>query len=74
MALFLILSECWSVSTDFKEDPSVSVGIYFSLMSLYKGQLNKMWYSFSKLFFTERTVILVSFVDSNFTYSQPQFY
>ena len=30
----------WIVSTDFKENPSVSVGIYFSLMSLYKGQLN----------------------------------
>ena len=48
--MFLMLSEIWSVSTDFKESPPVSVGIYFSLMLLYKGHLNKKWYSFSKLF------------------------
>ena len=81
--MFLMLSELSSVSTDFRESPSVSVGIYFSLISLYRGQLNKKWYSLSIFvfcFFTESTVLidcvsrLISFINSNFTYSQPQFY
>ena len=60
--MFLMLSELWSVSAACKENPSVSVGIYFSLMSPYKGQWNKTWYSFSKLFLHEGQFWLTALV------------